>query len=104
VVNTLEGVTDPVPSDMTSRPDGGGWMLSLADRDSIPMRGSMSGDSLVLLSEPYQSILRRNVTVQVRTAVVLVDGSLMGKLIATYNYPDSQQVVAGTLSGTRAQH
>jgi hypothetical protein len=64
----------------------------------------MSGDSLVLLSEPYQSILRRNVTVQVRTAVVLVDGSLMGKLIATYNYPDSQQVVAGTLSGTRAQH
>ena len=104
VVSRLEGVADSVPSVMTSRPDGGGWMLSLEDRDSIPMRASLSGDSLVLLSEPYQSVLRERVTVQVRTASVLVNGELQGKLVATYNYPDSQQVVVGTISGTRAQH
>ena len=101
VVNRLEGVADSVPSELTSRPEGGGWMLSLEDRDSIPMRVSMSGDSLVLLSEPYQSVLRRNVVVQVRTAAVLADGGLVGRLVATYNYPDSQQVVVGTLHGHR---
>lgn len=102
VVSNLEGVADSVPSQLTSRPDGGGWMLSLEDRDSIPMRASLSGDSLVLLSDPYQSVLRSNVTVQVRTAAVLVDGGLVGKLVATYNNPDSQQVVVGTLHGHRA--
>jgi hypothetical protein len=104
VISRLEGAADSVPSVMTSRPDGGGWMLSLEDRDSIPMRASLSGDSLVLLSAPYQSVLRERVTVQVRTASVLVNGALQGRLVATYNYPDSQQVVVGTISGTRAQH
>jgi hypothetical protein len=104
MVTRLEGVADSVPSVMTSRPDGGGWMLNLEGRDSIPMRASLSGDSLVLISEPYQSVLRERVTVQVRTASVLVNGAMQGKLVATYNYPDSQQVVVGTVSGTRVQH
>jgi hypothetical protein len=102
VVNRLEGVADSVPSQLHSRPDGGGWMMTLEGRDSIPMQASMSGDSLVLLSERYESILRRGVVVQVRTAGVLADGSLMGKLVATYNYPDSQQVVVGTFHAHRA--
>ncbi|HRP08684.1 MAG TPA: hypothetical protein PLL69_09360 [Gemmatimonadales bacterium] len=101
VVSTLEGVADPVSSQLQNRPDGGGWMMSLEGRDSIPMRASMSGDSLVLLSEPYRSVLRREVTVQVRTASVLADGGIAGRLIATYDYPDSQQVVAGTIRGQR---
>jgi hypothetical protein len=104
VVSHLDGVADSVPSVLTSRPDGGGWMLNLEGRDSIPMRGSMSGDSLVLLSEPYQSVVRERVTVQVRTASVLVNGAMQGRLVATYNYPDSQQVVTGTITGSRAQH
>jgi hypothetical protein len=102
VVNNLEGVADSIPSEIHSRPDGGGWMLSLEGRDSIPMRASMEGDSLVLLSEQYESVLRRNVVVQVRTASVLTEGGLVGKVVATYNYPDSQQVVTGTLQGRRA--
>ena len=58
----------------------------------------------MLISEPYESVLRDNVTVQARSAVVLVNGALSGRIVATYNYPDSQQVAVGTLSGTRAQH
>ncbi len=102
VVNRLEGVADSVPSELRGNPDGTGWFMRLAGRDSIPMTASLRGDSLVLLSEKYRSILRDNVIVQVRTASVLADGGLTGKLVATYDYPDSQQVVIGTLGGTRA--
>lgn len=102
LVSRLEGLSDSVPSEIHSRPDGGGWVLSLEGRDSIPMRVSMSGDSLVLLSDPYQSVLQRNVVVQVRTAGVLTDSGLVGKLVATYNHPDSQQIVVGTFRGRRA--
>ena len=56
--------------EMTSRADGSGWILSLAGRDSILMSASMSGDSLVLLSDPFESVLRDKVTVQARTATV----------------------------------
>jgi hypothetical protein len=76
--------------------------MTLDGRDPVPMRVSLVGDSLVLISEPYESILRENVQVQVRTAAVLTDGGLDGKLIATYNSPDGQQVVMGTIRATRA--
>lgn len=99
---SLEGVADSIPVALQSRPDGGGWVMSLEGRDSIPMRASMSGDSLVLLSEQYQSILRKDVVVQARTASVMADGGIVGKVVAIYNYPDSQQVVVGTLHGHRA--
>jgi hypothetical protein len=99
---SLEGTADPVASRLISRPDGGGWMLSLEGRDSIPMRASLSGDSLILLSDQYESILRPKVVVQVRTAAVLADAGLVGKVVATYNYPDSQQVVVGTMHAHRA--
>jgi hypothetical protein len=102
VVNNLEGLADSVPSELRGNPDGTGWYMSLEGRDSIGMRASIQGDSLVLLSEKYESILRENVIVQVRTASVLSDGTLSGRLVATYDYPDSQQVVVGTLRGTRA--
>lgn len=104
VVARFEGESNPVPAEMTSRPDGGGWMLSLAGRDSIAMRASMAGDSLILLSEPFESVLRDNVSVQARTATVLANDSLSGRIVSTYNYPDSQRVIVGTVSATRAPH
>jgi hypothetical protein len=100
----FDDATDSVQSQMVSRPDGGGWMLVFPNRDSIPMRGSMSGDSLVLLSEPYESVLQRGVTVQARSAVVLTPAGFQGRIVATYNHPDSQQVRVGAITGSRAPH
>lgn len=100
---TMTGTEAPVPLRLTSTPEGGGWRMLLQGRDSIPMQVSLLGDSLVLLSEPYKSVLRDNVTVQVRTSAVLVDGGAIdGKVIATYETPDGQEVVLGTLRATRA--
>lgn len=100
-VNTLQGTADPVLSRITSTPAGGGWAMKLESRDLVPMRASIIGDSLILLSEPYQSVLRKNVVVQVRTAAVLKDGVMEGHLVATYNAPGGQELVTGTLRATR---
>ena len=101
-MTTLDGTPDPVPSRLASTPQGGGWTMTLEGREPVPMRVSMIGDSLVLISDPYESILRDNVQVQVRTAAVLTDDGMGGKLIATYNSPDGQEVVMGTIRATRA--
>ena len=101
-VTTLDGAPDPVASRLASTPQGGGWTMTLEGREPVPMRVSMAGDSLVLISEPYESVVRTKLQVQVRTAAVLVEGGMQGKVIATYNSPDGQEVVMGTIRGSRA--
>jgi len=97
----LEGTADPVPAVLNSSPDGSAWTMNLQGRDPIPVTASMSGDSLVTVSDPYPSILRDGVTVTVRTAGVLRDGDLVGKVVATYRTADGDEVVPGTIRGTR---
>lgn len=101
-VAMIEGTPDPVMSTLSSSDDGSGWTMTLEDRDPVALTASMSGDSLVLMSDPYESILREGVTVTVRTAGVLSDGRLVGKMIATYQTPDGQEVVSGTIESTRS--
>lgn len=101
-VSTLAGVADPVKSRLASTPQGGGWTISFEGREAVPMRVSLVGDSLVLISEPYESVLRPKVMVQIRTASVLAEGAITGKIIATYDTPDGQDVVMGTINATRA--
>lgn len=101
-VTTLDGTPDPVTSRLASTPQGGGWTMTFDAREPVPMRVSMVGDSLILISEPYESVVRAKVQVQVRTAAVLVEGGMAGKVIATYNSPDGQEVVMGTIRGSRA--
>jgi len=84
----LEGTADPVPAVLNSSPDGSAWTLNLQGRDPIAATASMSGDSLVTNSEPYPSILRDGVTVTVRTAGVIRDGDMVGKVVATYQTAD----------------
>lgn len=97
----LEGVADPVPSRITGSADGGDWLLLLEGRDPIPLHVSISGDSLIAESEEYESILRPGVASWVRTAGVLEDGRLVGNVTATYRTPAGEEVVRGTIQGTR---
>lgn len=101
VASVLEGTPDTVRSTMTGSPDGGTWTMSLEGRPNIPVTASIVGDSLVGQSAEYESILRPGVMVTVRTASVMHDGMLMGKLTATYKTPQGEQVVNGTMTGTK---
>lgn len=99
---TLAGVEKPVSSTLTSTPDGASWTISLEGRPNVPITASIAGDSLVAVTAEYESVLRKGVMVVTRTASVLKDGALVGNMMATYKTPKGDEVVAGTISGTRA--
>jgi hypothetical protein len=99
---TLAGVEKPVMSTLTSTPDGASWTLSLEGRPNVPITASISGDSLVAVTAEYESVLRKGVMVVTRTASVIKDGALVGNMTATYKTPAGEEVVAGTIAGTRA--
>jgi len=102
VASVLEGTPDTVKSTMTGGADGASWTMSLEGRPNIPVTASVVGDSLIGQTAEYESILRKGVMVTVRTASVLSGGMLNGNLIATYKTPTGEQVVKGTMTGTRA--
>lgn len=101
VSNVLEGVEEPVISTLVVSEDGSQWSMSLPGRDNLPITVEMVGDSVVIQTEPYESILEEGVMVSVRTANVLQDGRMYGTLVATYQTPDGDRVVMGTSEGSR---
>jgi hypothetical protein len=62
-----------------------GWMINLPDRPPVPMRVSVSGDSIMLDAGPYESVLRKGVQVTTNTVSHLVGGKLMGRAVAHYS-------------------
>ena len=99
----LEGTPDPVPVVLIGSADGMTWTMALEDREPMALDVSMSGDSLIMESGQYESVLREGVMVQIRTAGVLQEGQMVGNIIATYSTPDGEQVVPGTIEGTRGE-
>lgn len=97
---TLEGTPEPVPSTIEGTADGTFTMM-LEGREPMTMEASMSGDSLVLVSPPYESVLRDGVMVTVRTAAVVENDRMMGKLLATYQTDEGTEEVTGTVEGSR---
>lgn len=98
----LEGQTDPVLSTMSGSATGEDWTMTLEGRPPVTLIPSVVGDSLITVSSEYESVLRPGVMVSVRTASVLRDGMLQGVLTATYRTAEGEQVVPGTITGTRA--
>jgi hypothetical protein len=101
ISSVLESTPDTVKSTMTGSADGSTWTMTLEGRPNIPVTASIVGDSLVGQSAEYESILRPGVMVTVRTASVMSNGALVGNLVATYKTPTGEQVVRGTITGTK---
>lgn len=105
-VGTWDAVTylesgDTVPSTIIATADPDGWTVDFAERDPMPMRVlEVSGDSVVTEIGPYESLLRDDVMVTVRSVTRIVDGRMVGTMEAHYAGPDSV-VVAGRLEATR---
>jgi hypothetical protein len=102
-MTVLEGVEDPIPSTIAGSADGSDWTLTLEGRPGIAAHATVVGDSLIVETDEYESILREGVMVTVRTASVLQDGMLVGNVVATYNTPEGDEIVNGSIEGTREQ-
>jgi hypothetical protein len=80
------------------------WLLNLDEptREHIVIRiVSVDGDSIVGVAGPFESVLREDVMVTIRTVFRLQGDMLVGTLDATYD-TDPVQTVPGTFEGTRA--
>jgi hypothetical protein len=99
---TLEGVADPIPSTTTGSASGTDWTMTLEGRDPVPLQVSMSGDSLITQSAEYESILRPGVRTTVRSAILMQGDSWTGPIVVTYRTDAGEEVVNGTISGSRA--
>jgi hypothetical protein len=100
--SVLEGVADTVPGTLNATGDATGWTMSLTGRPNLPLQVSMAGDSAIIQTGEYESVLRAGVMVTVRMAGVMHDGMLMGNMVATYKTGDSTQTVPGTFQATRS--
>ena len=75
--------------------------MILEGRDPIQVEVSIAGDSLIVQSAEYESVLREGVMVTVRTAGVMADGGMVGTMLATYRSEGGDEQVAGTIEGMR---
>lgn len=99
---TLEGTAKPVPSTLVGSADGNTWTISLEGRPNVAAMASISGDSLIIQSAEYESVLRKGVMVTTRVASVMSDNNmLMGNIVATYKTAAGSEVVKGTVMSTR---
>jgi hypothetical protein len=98
---TLTGVEAPVISTTRGGASGTDWTMDLEGRPGIRMQARMQGDSLVMESEQYESILRAGVMTSVRTAAVLRDGAMEGNVLVTYQTPGGVEQVPGTILSRR---
>lgn len=96
----VDGTPDPVLSQLEFAADGSA-MMTLPDRDPMAVDVSMSGDSVIISSPEYQSVIRDGVSVSIRLAS-LVDGDMMtGRLVATYRSAEGEEIVGGSLEAHR---
>ncbi len=65
---------------------------------------SLKGDSMILVSEDFPAVVSPGARAQVRTAAVLRNGVMEGKILATFDLRDgSQQVRAGEIRAVRSE-
>lgn len=102
MLSTLEGTPNQIQATLSGAADSMMWTLSLQDRPNIPIHVMAIGDSLIGVSDAYESVLRKGVSVVVRTATALTSPNTMeGSVIATYTMPTGVEKVSGTTTATR---
>lgn len=82
--------------------DPASWMITLPNRDPMPARVTVAGDSAVFEVGPYESILRAGVMVTTRSVGRLSGGRMTGTLVARYETAEADSVVRGVFEGSRA--
>lgn len=75
-----------------------GWTSVLEGQEPRPVRVTADGDSLIVEADPFPSVLRPNTTVSTRSVIRLVNGELIGTMVATYG---DGSVMNGRLHGIR---
>ncbi len=101
VARSPTGDTVLVTAELTATADAAGWTLSFPNRPPLPMQVTVSGDSVLTSVGPYESVLRKGVTVTTEGSARMVDGKLVGRSTAHYSVKTADSVRALITEATR---
>jgi hypothetical protein len=87
--------------ELNATADGASWTLTPAEREPIPVRAAVEGDSLMIDAGPYKSTTPANVDVTTHGVSRLEGGMLVGTFVSQYAMAAGDSVVRGRLRGTR---
>lgn len=101
VARSATGDTVLVTATLTAAADAAGWTLTFPNRPPLPMKVTVSGDSVLTSVGPYESVLRKGVTVTTEGAARMVDGKLVGRSTAHYSVATADSVRSLITEATR---
>jgi hypothetical protein len=78
-----------------------GWTLMLPDRDPIEAEVTTSGDSIVMMAGPFESVRRDGVMVTTHSVYRLEGDRLVGTVVARYETTEADSVLRLASEGTR---
>lgn len=91
-----------VTGTITATADPTMWTINLPNRPPMPLSVTVSGDSLITASGPYESVLRPGVQVTTNGVLHLVNGQLVGPNTAHYSVTTADSVVQLQMTATKA--
>jgi hypothetical protein len=86
---------------MTATADTAGWTIAFPNRPVMPARASVSGDSVMIDFGPYESVIRKGVTVTTHNVMRLQGDRLVGKTHARYSVKTADSLRTLNSEGTR---
>jgi hypothetical protein len=82
--------------------DTNGWTMTLPNRKPLPLHVVLSGDSVMLRSPQYQSVLRKGLKVSTTSVMRRTGDKLTGNSVAHYAISTADSVLELRSVGTRA--
>ena len=82
-----------VTAEVNATADPAGWTITLPGRPAMPVRVTVSGDSIITASGPYESVLRKGVQVSTEGVLRNQGGKLVGMTTAHYKTTGADSVV-----------
>jgi hypothetical protein len=82
--------------------DTTGWSITYPNRKAVPVRViSVSGDSIVTETGPFESVRRSGTPVTTRTTYRYEDGKLVGTTVARYKVSGADTVRTFIIEGIK---
>lgn len=97
---TPDGRDTVITSEIMATGTTEGWTMTMAGREPVPVRVRVEGDSILTETGPFPSVLREGVMVTTSAVYHVVDGRLVGTLVARYEGA-ADSVMTGKQEATR---
>ena len=89
-------------STLTATSDTTGWSLTFKNGLKVPVHPVVAGDSIVMTSDEYSSVRQKGVKVRTVSTLRMMDGKLVGPVVAHYKKTGPDSVLTMRLEAVKA--